>query len=104
MQTISGHGFLGARSPFNGGPGSIPVYQMNRDEVDRDRAAILRNYPHPPNTTVTYPYIVKIAGEGEYVVNADGTAQFYSYKYGRWEPPEIIDNNSMWAQATGNDD
>lgn len=94
---------LGARSPFNGTAGSIPVYRMTRDQVDLDRAKILRNYPHPPGTSVQFPYIVKIAGEGEYVVNADGTAQFYSYKYGRWEPPQVIDNQSIWAKATGDD-
>jgi hypothetical protein len=103
MQWIFKLGAVGGRSPFNGTAGSIPVYKMNRDQVDRDRAAILRSYPHPPGTTITYPYIVKIAGEGEYVVNADGTAQFYNYRYGRWEPPQVIDNNSMWAKATGND-
>lgn len=103
MQSLFTLGFLGARSPFNGGPGSIPVYKTSREEVDRDRARILRNYPHPPGTTVIFPYIVKIANEGEYVVNADGTAQFYSYRYGRWEPPQLIDNQSLWAKATGND-
>lgn len=103
MRTLFQLAFLGARSPFNGTAGSVPVYNITRDSVDKDRARILRNYPHPPGTTVTFPYIVKIAGEGEYVVNADGTAQFYSYKFGRWEPPQLIDNQSLWAKATGND-
>lgn len=103
MRSIFQLGALGASSPFNGTAGSIPVYNMTRDGVDHDRAKVLRNYPRPPGTALTYPYIVKIAGEGEYVVNADGTAQFFSYKYGRWEPRELIDNKSMWAKATGND-
>lgn len=91
---------VGTRSPFNGTAGTIPVHNITREQVDQDRS-ILRNFPHPPGTVVTYPYIVKIAGEGEYVVKADGTAQFYSYKYGRWEPPEVIDNQSMWARMIG---
>lgn len=103
MKTLFDRNFLGNQSPFNGTAGSIPVHKISRDQVDRDRAAVLRNVPRPPNTTVTYPYIVKIAGEGEYVVSADGSAQFYSYKYGRWEPPQLIDNQSIWAKATGND-
>lgn len=90
-------------APFQGTGGSIPVWNMTRDQVDQNRAKVLRDLLKPPGTAVVFPYIVKIAGEGEYVVSADGTAQFYSYKYGRWEPPELIDNQSMWAQGTGND-
>jgi len=95
--------FLGAGAPFQGTGGSIPVWNVSRETIDLDRAAILRKLINPPGTVVTFPYIVKIANEGEYVVNADGTAQFYSYRYGRWEPPELIDNQSLWAKATGND-
>jgi hypothetical protein len=86
-----------------GKPGGIPVYNISRDHVDVDRAAVLRRLPVPPGHTQSYPYIVKIAGEGEYVVNADGTATFYSYKYGRWEPPQVVDNNSMVARMFGDD-
>lgn len=103
MRTIFEMNVLGARAPWNGTAGSIPVFNVSRDRVDHDRARILRRLLNPPGTTVEYPYIVKIAGEGEYVVKADGTAQFYSYRYGRWEPPQVIDNQSLWAKATGND-
>lgn len=103
MRTIFELGVLGRGSPFNGTPSSIPVYNMTRDGVDANRAKVLRNLERPPGTALTFPYVVKIAGEGEYVVSADGTAQFYSYKYGRWEPPQLIDNQSLWAKATGND-
>ncbi len=99
MQRIGKMSFLG-QAPFQGTGGSVPVWNMSRDEVDKDRAAVLRNLMNPPGTAVTFPYIVKIATEGEYVVKADGTAQFYSYKYGRWEPPEVIDNQSLWAKMT----
>lgn len=88
-------------NPWVGAPAGIPVYNVNRDTVDKDRGRFLRKLPVPPGMTQSYPYIVKIAGEGEYVVSANGTAQFYSYKYGRWEPPQLIDNNSMWANMFG---
>jgi len=102
MQRIKKMAFMG-EGPFQGTGASIPVFNMSRDQIDEDRAAVLRNLMNPPGTAVQYPYIVKIAGEGEYVVKSDGTAQFYSYRYGRWEPPVLIDNQTMWAKATGQD-
>lgn len=92
---------LGIASDPWGAPAGIPVHNISRDGVDQDRAKILRDLPIPPGQTQSYPYIVKIAGEGEYVVSANGMAQFYSYKYGRWEPPQVIDNNSVWAKMFG---
>lgn len=89
-------------NPWTGAPAGIPIYHMKRAGVDKNRARILRKLPVPPGVTQSYPYIVKIAGEGEYVVSADGTAQFYSYRAGRWEPPQLIDNQSMWAKMFGN--
>lgn len=100
MRSLFNLGF--ERTPWEGDRAGIPVYTMPRDIVDKDRGRILRKLPVPPGMTQTYPYIVKIAGEGEYVVRADGTASFYSYKYGRWEPPEIIDNKSVWNKMFGN--
>lgn len=84
--------------------GGIPVYDMERGAIDADRAKILRRLSVPPGMTQPFPYIVKVIGEGEYLVKADGTAQFYSYKYGRWEPPQVIDNKSMWAKMYGHDE
>lgn len=83
-----------------GTPSGIPIYNVSRAEVDKNRKKYLKQ-PTPPGTTTQYPYIVKVAGEGEYVVNADGTASFYSYKYGRWEPPQRIDTNSFAARMWG---
>ena len=74
----------------------IPVYKMTRAQVDRDRI-ILRRLPVPPGMTVEYPYIVKIDGEGEYSVQADGTTVFFSYRSGRVEPPEVVENRSPWV-------
>lgn len=98
MRSMFELGVLGAKSPFNGTAGSIPVYNLTRETIDKDRS-ILKKYPRPPGTTVTYPYTIKIAGEGEYLVQSDGTAQFYSYKHNRWEPPQIVDNNSPWGEG-----
>lgn len=90
-----------ASDPWNGTPGGIPVFNVSRDEIDKDRGKYLKQLPIPPGVTMSYPYIVKIAGEGEYVVSANGTAQFYSYKYGRWEPAQSIENGSMWGKMYG---
>lgn len=97
MRTIFSRDALGKVSPF-GGVAGIPIYTMSREDVDLDRGAVLKRLPVPPGHTVSYPYIVKVNGVGEYIVQADGTASFYSYKYGGWEPPQAIDNASWWAK------
>lgn len=79
------------REPWTEMRAGIPVHRMTRSEVDRDRGAVLRRLPVPPQQSVGYPYVVKIQGEGEYLVHADGTASFFSARAGRWEPPEPID-------------
>lgn len=83
------------------GPSGIPVYRMRREDVDLDRGSVLNRLPVPPGRTVTYPYMVKIEGEGEYWVRSDGTVTFYSYRAGRWEPPQVIDNRSLLSQMFG---
>lgn len=83
---------------YGSGPAGIPVYHMRREDVDRDRGNLLTRLPVPPGRTVTYPYMVKIEEEGEYWVRSDGTVSYYSYRAGRWEPPQLIDNRSMWAK------
>lgn len=86
-------------APWAGMPSGIPIHRgMTREEVDRDRAKVLRRLPVPPNMSVGYPYVVKI-DEGEYLVQIDGTASFYSYRYGRWEPAEPVDNASAWTRS-----
>jgi hypothetical protein len=80
---------------FGTGPAGIPVYRMTREEVDRDRGRVLNRLPVPPGRTVSYPYMVKIDGEGEYWVRSDGTATYYSYRAGRWEPPQVVNNRSI---------
>lgn len=86
---------------WNGAAAGIPVFAVQRDHIDKDRGKYLKKLPVPPGMTQSYPYIVKIAGEGEYVVSADGSSQFYSYKYGRWEPRQATENNDLWAKMHG---
>jgi hypothetical protein len=81
-------------SPWNheaGSPSGYPVYVMTRAEVEASKSHILRRLPVPPGMTVQFPYLVKIEGEGEYWVSGDGTATYYDYRAGRWEPPQLID-------------
>lgn len=93
MKTIFSMG-LGNPSPWNQAPGSaagIPIYVLTRTQVEASKGHILRRLPVPPGMTVEMPYIVKIEGEGEYLVHADGTATYYDYRAGRWESPQPID-------------
>ena len=87
-------GFFGQTGFFRPQAG-IPVYRMTREQVDHDRS-ILKRLPVPPGMAVMFPYVVKIDGEGEYLVQADGMAVFLSYRDGRAEPPVIVDNRSYW--------
>jgi len=88
-------GIVADGQPWAGMPSGIPVYHMTRDQVDNDRR-ILKKLPTPPGFSVAYPYIVKLENVGEYVVQADGTASFYSYVYHRWDPPQKIDTQSLF--------
>lgn len=79
------------------GPMTVTV---TRAEIDRDRAAVLKRMPIQKGWTGSYPYVVKVEGEGEYLVNADGSVQFWNARQGRWEPPEVIDNNSPFERVS----
>jgi hypothetical protein len=61
-----------------------PTLFSKEDLVGKKPAEILKQLPAPPGMTVSFPYVVKIPGEGEYLVNADGTATFLSYTGGPW--------------------
>lgn len=85
-----------AREPWHAvGP---MTFIATREQVDRDRAAILKRMPIRKGWTGTYPYVVKIEGEGEYLVYADGSVQFWNSRQGRWEPPQELDNNSVFER------
>jgi hypothetical protein len=85
--------------PWAGMPSGIPVHNLTREQVNADKSILTQKFT-PPGTVAGFPYIVKINGVGEYVVRADGTASFYSYKYHRWEPSEDIDTQSLWAKMS----
>lgn len=85
--------------PWAGMPSGIPVLNLTRDQVDADKSILAKKFT-PPGTVAGYPYIVKVKDVGEYVVRADGTASFYSYQYGGWEPAENIDTQSLWAKMS----
>lgn len=99
-RTIFTMGFNGDASPWGRGVASgIPVYDgMSREQVEK--SGRLKRLPVPPGVTVNYPYMVKATGEGEFWIKADGTTEFYSYKYGRWEAPKVTDKNDLWYQMT----
>ena len=85
---------IGNPSPWHQAPGSgsgYPVYVMTRAQVEASKSHILRRLPVPPGMTLELPYLVKIEGEGEYWVSADGTSTYYDYRAGRWESPQLID-------------
>lgn len=102
-RTMFQMGLPGRESTWDGGrQAGIPVYKPGRDYTDRD--SVLRKLPVPPGVSVEYPYMVKVEGDGEYWVHGDGTTQFYSYKYGRWEPPRQSGKNDTWYQMMHLDD
>lgn len=93
---------FGNAEPWSAGmPATIPTYRLTREQVDRDRAAVLDHVSVSAHRTVEYPYVVKIEGEGEYLVRADGTSVLWSEKAGRWEPPVPTDNTGFWGRAFG---
>lgn len=78
---------MGFRSdPFSlGNPGVAvgPLHiQLTREEIERRGRELLRLQPVKPGWVGTYPKIVKVNNSGEYIVYADGTAQYIDYKSG----------------------
>lgn len=87
-----------AGEPWFGQPVGPITVTVSREEIDRDPAKVLRKLPVPKGWTGSYPYVVKVDGEGEYLVNADGTVQLWNARQSRWEPPQPFDNQSLFAQ------
>jgi hypothetical protein len=81
-----------------GRPVDPVMLPMRRRDVERDRDRLLKPATLPPGWTGTYPYIVKVAGEGEYIVYADGTAQYIDLRAGRVEPARLVETHSLWAK------
>jgi hypothetical protein len=73
-----------ASSPFQRGQSVGPIFlDMTKEEIERLNYAPLRQTNIPPGWTGSYPYIVKVGQVGEYVVYANGTAQYLNYINGR---------------------
>lgn len=68
--------------------GPISVH-VTKEEIAASGYKLLRRANLPPGWTGSYPYIVKVNTTGEYIVYADGTAQYLDYRTGRSD--EIID-------------
>ena len=79
-------------TPFMGqSPGMIVgplTLTETQEEIERGGYRALRDLRLPPGYTGAYPYVVKIGGNtGEYMVYADGTAQFTDYGTGHVSAP-----------------
>lgn len=59
---------------------------MTEDEIIKNARELLKLQPVPPGWVGTYPKIVKINTSGEFIVYADGSAQYISYKRGSVGP------------------
>lgn len=95
MRTMFQLGFADRTFLGNGMPAGFSEYRTSREEIENDKGRILRTLSVPPGMSVPYPYMVKVTGEGEYWIKADGSIQFYSYKWGRWESPEPLDGDEI---------
>jgi hypothetical protein len=89
-RSIFSMGFRDA--PFMGqSPGMIMnplVVDKTKEEIEAGGYKVLRDLRLPPGYTGVYPYVVKIKGNGgEYMVYADGTAQYTSYGTGHVSAP-----------------
>lgn len=85
---FGGNPFLGQRPAAPGllvGPLTVTETQ---EEIEKGGFKALRDLKFPPGFTGSYPYVVKIGGNtGEYMVYADGTAQFTDYGSGHVTAP-----------------
>lgn len=63
---------------------------LTRSQIENGNGSLLKTLPVPKGWTATFPYVVKVNSSGEYMVYADGTAQYTDYKTGRVFAPERI--------------
>lgn len=62
-------------------------FRLTKAQIEAGGYAALKRLPVPPGWTGSYPYIVKVNHEGEYIVYADGTAQWLDYINGHIGDP-----------------
>lgn len=67
--------------------GPLHIDNMTDEEIIRNARELLKLQPVPPGWVGTYPKIVKIGTKGEFIVYADGLAQYISYGRGNVGPP-----------------
>jgi hypothetical protein len=65
-------------------------WNLTKEQIEASNYVQLKKNPIPAGWTGTYPYIVKVGTTGEYIVNADGTAQFLDYVKGSVSEPFYI--------------
>lgn len=83
-----------ASDPFMGRR-AVPGMMVNpielretREQIEAGGYALLRRLRLPRGYTSVYPYVVKVGGnEGEFMVYADGTAQYTDYGTGHVGAP-----------------
>lgn len=86
---FGGDPFLGQIRQAAPGMAILPLtLTETKEEIEAGGFKALRNLKLPPGFTGAYPYVVKIGGNtGEYMVYADGTAQFTDYGSGHVGAP-----------------
>ena len=76
--------------PFSiGNPGGAvgPLHiDMTQEEIERQGRELLRLQPVNPGWVGTYPKIIKVKDQGEYIVYADQTAHYLNYRTGNVGP------------------
>lgn len=88
MKTIFQAGFT--RNGNWAGPGTMVgplTFRISRERIEREGFRALKTLPVPKGWTTSYPYIIKVENEGEYIVNADRTAQWLDYHNGKVGEP-----------------
>lgn len=78
-RSMFGMGFQEARGFWAGVHVGPMHWNQTREEIEAQGFRQLRQTPIPKGWTGSYPYIVKVNTTGEYIVNADGTAQYLDY-------------------------
>lgn len=83
---FGGDPFLGAPTPgMTVGPLTL---KETKAEIEAAKYKPLMNLKLPAGYVTAFPYVVKIGGNtGEYLVYADGTAQYSDYGSGRVGAP-----------------
>jgi len=73
---------------FHAGKAVGPMHwNLTKEEMEAEGLNRLKMKPIPKGWTGSYPYIVKVNTSGEYIVNADGSAQYLDYHTGAVSEP-----------------